>query len=749
MLLLACGLSVGAAPSSGGAKPPAPVATEGPAAGAVQTEIVPLKLFRIRDSIYLPTVRSQRELTFTKPKTWALKPDSYLQVEFQHSHELQPHRSWLQILVNNAVIKHIPLTHENAEGTTVKIPLPVGALKDVNTLTFRVEQHYTDRCEDPLDPSLWTQVLPATQLVFHYTPVLPQVSLAQYPYPIIDPLTYSPARIRYVMPKFPSLEESHAMTLVNLNLGQGAQKKQMETRLSIEREAVRTDEHLVYIGTPVDNPNIGKYVGHYSGYGINGNSWVNKASGETLGEDAGLIFYFPDPAVKGRAILVVTGNGPQGVLRAARYLTTPGKSEPMSGQVALVDPGWSPSGGESSRKPRFIDHQNRTFAELELITEQSGYQQVEKIHAPPLVYPVNVVGDFRKEGTKLWLDLVYSYGPGLNPEFSSLELRMNRISIGNIPLTNPEGEENVRASIPISNELIHPRNELVAQFHMLPDKYGYCVDTYVDKAWGRIHQDSTFRVEGPVGPRLPDLTYLGDIGFPFTRHDNLQESHFILPKQPSRAVLQTLLGFTTRLGRDIKSDTDLRFTMGEEGSSIPTERDILSIVSSGADGAKLGQADGLFLLTWPLASMKPLLKQFKLADNAMNRIQDSGMAGYMEQRANAGHEDRVTTVLTAKRDEGLLAMARLFENDEAKAWEAFTSGSLKQLSVAEDLLTAADYPVFREEKARMAGLPMAQGLARGSAWYDNLPLPLFLGVMLLIFMALVALPVIIRKMGRR
>lgn len=694
------------------------------------SEIVAMKQLEVKDVILLPTVSSQRELTFTKPTTWNLSPASYLQVEFQHSHELQPHRSWLQIIINNQVVKHIPLTKENAEGTTLKVPLPVGQLKDTNSLVFRVEQHYTDICEDPLDPSLWTQILPSTKLVFEYTPTLPKVDLAQYPYPLIDPLTYSPARIKYLTPGIPALAEVEAMALVNTHLGQVAQKKAIHTSLAFPNQQPGKADHLVLIGTPLDNPAIGNFFKSHGGYTLQNNVWYQ--NGSPLGDDLGVILYYPDPQAPHRAILMVSGNTTEGVANAAKQLTSPQARSQMAGNAARTDSSWKPGKLPLTLRPRLIESENRTFRDMEF-----PETKVEKIYAPPITYKIPVVGDFRPKDTQLWLDLDYSYGPDMNPEFSSLELRLNNISIANIPLTNPLGETRKHASIQLPSDLIRPRNELVAQFHMLPDKYGYCVNSYVDNAWGIIHDDSLFRVEGPVGLRLPDLGYLGDIGFPYTRKDNLEETVLVLPKQPSQGTLITLLGLTTRFGRDTRLETEPRLVVHNDLANLPSNKDLLIVgeeLFEAQDDAKAFQ--DLFLLNWPLPVIKPMLKQFKLADNKVNQLQDDGQALYLEQRLTPWDKKRVATFVFSKKEAPYLSFSRLVETDST--WETFTGGSLKQYSVFERHFNTGDYPRFYIETTRpldpLGELPF------------NIPVPLFIGALLLLFVFLVMLPIWLRNM---
>ncbi len=700
------------------------------------TEVVPLKRLKVNDVILLPTVSSQYQAKFTRPKTWQVSPKSAVYLEFQHSIELQPHRSWLQVMVNDKVIKHIPLTPQNAEGTKMTIPLPVGLLKDFNTLNFRVQQHYTDHCEDPLDKSLWTQILPATRIVFDYQPVVPKVDLNAFPYPIIDELTYSPAQVQYVMDQAASEQELQALALVNVHLAQQAQDHELKTRVAFGRSTAAPDEHAVWIGTAAHLAGMQPLVGSVGNYALQGGQWVNRQSGQPLSPDQGLVLFFQIPGSKSQTGLVVTGNTDEAVLKAAEYLTLRPKASVLAGGAAEVPSGWNPPGTRTAKVPRFVEGQSRTFRELGF-----DIQEVHKINAPPITYKVPVVSRFHKTGGKLWLDLNYSYSPQLNPEFSSLELRLNDVSIANLPLTNPAGEQLLRASIPVASELIHPRNELVAQFHLMPDKYGWCVDNYEDNAWGKILDDSQFRVEGTPGSYLPDAGLLNNTMYPYSRADNLEGVHLAVPATPSAAVLDSLLGFTTRLGRSTLADTDLRLTLSKGFASLPGDKN-LAIFRESTDAAALPAGAKL---VWQLSGSS-LMQVLKLADPNGGTISgetaELGQGAYLEQYALG--PERVASVFTASKPDGFLALGALFESDAQ--FETLASGFVQQASTLQNQLNPITETRFHIEEKNVVtsnwwDAPL--NWVKGLSW--NVLLLGLVGALLV----LIILPILVRALFRR
>lgn len=647
------------------------------------TEVVPLERLHVHDVIFLPTVSSQYEMTFTKPKTWQVSSGN-IHVEFQHSHELLPHRSWLQVIVNDKVVKHIPLTKENATGTSLDIPMPVGLLKDFNTLNFRVEQHYADICEDPLDKSLWTQVLPATRLTFNYTPVAPQADLNLYPYPVVDLLTYSPAKVHYVTGNSPNTQTVEAVALLNAHLGQAAQDKVLQSRITFNSTQGPDDEHVVLVGTPASLNALGSVPMGGGDILLQGGQWVSRQTGQALPPDQGVLLFQVAPGSVQHTVLVVSGNSDAAVLKAAKYLTMQPKAAQLNGPAVAVPEGWNPPGNRTSKVPRYIDTQTRTFRQL-------GFpiQEVHKINAPPITYHVPVVSDFRKSNGKLWLDIVYSYSPDLNPEYSSLELRMNDRSIANIPLTNPQGEQLKRVSIPISNELIKLRNDLVAQFHLMPDKYGWCVDNYVDNAWGKILDDSQFRVEGGVASRLPDVGVLNGTMYPYSQEDSLQKLHVVVPSQASPALLDAMLAFVGRVGRATQADTDLRLTVGQDAGG-GGDRHVAVFRMTGESLNLPGGAK----LTWE-ASGNALTKLLKLSESGEGAWAELGYGPAIEQYM-AG--SRAISVFTAPNDPSFQVIDRLFETDSI--FEELASGLVQQLSILNPEANGVREAAYHLEKKR-------------------------------------------------
>lgn len=154
--------TVHAAPQAGIAQAPAPANAASsavpPAAVApwsrtfeLQTfmpQPAPITLHNSFDTVDLPIpLASRLEVTAAT-----------LHLTFTNSTALLPRRSQLRVLMNGAVVAQIPLS-PSQPNVRADISIPPALLTyGFNTLTFDVAQHYTDQCENPGAPELWTQI---------------------------------------------------------------------------------------------------------------------------------------------------------------------------------------------------------------------------------------------------------------------------------------------------------------------------------------------------------------------------------------------------------------------------------------------------------------------------------------------------------------------------------------------------------------------------------------------------------------
>jgi cellulose synthase operon protein B len=661
-------------------------------------------------AIYLPTIHAQREFGFTRPRDWTVQ-SAVAEVTLQHSQQLID-GSWLQVIVNDKVLTHVPLTKANTNGTKLKVPVPASLLKDLNRISYRVEQHYSKKCEDPVDPSLWTTLLDDSGLVFNYTAKTPKLSFQQFPYPVVDNLAYKPVALRYVLPQAPTGEALEAAALLNVVFAQERRAEALVTHVQLGNEAIpktATPEQVIMVGTPATLGAAGAGFLRQlklDGFKLQGDVW-QEANGTPLRDNDALVGLAPNPLHAGQVVLVVTGNTPQAVLNGARFLAQRPKQQTLDGSTMIVPSNWAPAGGGVMEAASYIEKESRSLAELGF-----GVQSVEKITAPPLSFNIPVVTDFMSSGANLVLDLNYSYGPLLNPKYSSLELRLNDRSLANVPLTNEAGQERANTQITIPRDLLKTGNNFVAQFHLMPDKYGFCVDKYDDKAWAKIHEDSRLLVQGNPTSKLPDVSLLSlGRGYPYTLKTDLSETQILLGGT-SKAQLEALMAVTSRLGR---------FASGKASPA-------LEVGLLGAGGAAPDFGKHLVLIDEGEQVPSNIESALQLAFNKVGAAANINFKGPVTTvsvsqaaKPNAAllemgmtNGNRVVTRFSGSSPEALNTLAALLENDTA--FESLQSGKISRVANM-DLNVSVDERAVQATSSEQGAVKASNA---GSDWFAGI-----------------------------
>jgi hypothetical protein len=334
-LLLAPVATLSATPStpapSAAAKPGAATTPAQPAGNSLH---IGMKELGDPQGYRLKTVRTQRDYPFTRPQGWQVSPSSNIHLSFQHGSNLLPERSSLNVLVNNRILKSIPLGKDNITPNSLNIAVPPELLKDNNVLSYQVDQHYTYKCEDPFSEELWTEVLPDSSLTLNYgwKPVHPD--LAQYPFPLLDPLNnYTPTVVGYVVPSSASDQSLEAFGVVAAHLGQQAGWRAFKPYIG-DTNAVHSANNLILVGTPSENPAIGAISSGLE-LPLSGGQFHDR-QGAAIPADYGVLQLIPNPNNPTRAILVVSGNTPDGVKKAAHVLAQGSLNKILTGRTAII-----------------------------------------------------------------------------------------------------------------------------------------------------------------------------------------------------------------------------------------------------------------------------------------------------------------------------------------------------------------------------------------------------------------------------
>ncbi len=499
----------------------------------------------------LQGVYSETRLGFTRPRGWEMKSVKAL-IRYQHSPALVASRSNLTVRVNGTSVGSIPLNRKQSEIGQALFNVSPKLIQDYNEVSIVAQQNNDPQCSDPSDPTLWTEVLPDSKLLFEFQPQPVPLNLTRYPYPFFDELSLEPNQIAYLLPKLNEVWLTAAPRFQTA-LGRFAQFRPIETHIIQDIDEVESSDRLVIIGTPTDQPALKSLDLPFQ---IADNQIVD-ASKNPLADDIGLLMLTTLEVGRNTVpVLVVTGNAPAGVAKAAQFLVQPDTSKLATGQAIIVNELKNVPTPSPRNWPHYLPEQN-TFklSDLKTSIDRKPFKDitVRGSSAPPIEFDFRALPDDQfTRGSSM--NLVYSYGPQVNPRLSAVEVLLDDVFIGGARLTSENGATRQTLKVDLPANLIKPTSKIKVAFRLNPKEPPECGKIIDQQLTGTVHADTSFKLNRGNSVQLPDLELL-QAGFPFAAPQDLSNTAMVVPDSPSGTDLLTLLTFSERLGRLSQADS--------------------------------------------------------------------------------------------------------------------------------------------------------------------------------------------------
>ena len=598
-------------------------------------------------------VYSEGRLAFTRPRGWDIG-DVKAEIHFQHSPALYANRSNLTVLINDRAVGSIPLNRKQSQVGRVLLNIPPKLLQEYNELKIVAQQNNTEGCSNPGDPTLWTEILPDSKLIFSYNPKEIPLNFSNYPYPFFDNLNLDTNRIVYLKPQSTSQSWLEGAARLQASLGRQAEFRPIETDLISDISDVSANQRLVIIGTPAEQPALADLDLPRK---ITGSQILN-ADGTAIPEDTGVLIL--TTTKKGKVpVLVATGNGAVGVAKAARLLAQPSSQKIGTGQVVLVNKLEEADTPGKREWPSYLPQSNN-FQLSEIKTQFNGDAfrdvSVRGSAAPPVEIDFRALPDDRfVRGSSM--NLVYSYSPQMNPRTSAVEVLLDGVFIGGARLDSDEGAIRKNLKVDLPAKLVKPDSKLQVFFRMNPkepfDKAN-CISPPDQQLSGTVHSDTNFDLKRENSVQLPNLQLM-QYGFPFAAPQDLSETAIVLPQEPSSTDVLTMLAFSERLGRLSRADA-VKLDVYTSSTLPPEVRNKEHLVA-------IGTRDNF-----------PLPDVFKSPGFNLGRSFGRGSAqasvtvpqdrqGMIKQILSPWNGDRVVLALTAQTDTGLERVQEVLSKD--------------------------------------------------------------------------------------
>lgn len=605
----------------------------------------------VGNALQMQGVLSEARIGFTRPRHWRVD-SAKIQIRFRHSPALFAERSNLTVRLNNQHLGSVPLNRSADEIGNVLFNVPPDLLQDYNAIVMQVQQHTSADCTDPTDPTLWTEILPDSQVLINYRPQPIALDLANYPFPFLDKLGLDADQLTYLRPKTASDAWMTAAARYQAAAARSTNFRSVQTRLIENLDDIDIQDQLIVIGTPENQPLLSSLKLPFE---LKDGKFLD-GGGNVLPNDVGIVM-LATTEDSSNPVLVMAGNDEQGVLKAVQALVQPRDRQLLTGPAALISEVSEVESPGDRDWSTFIPADKRRFTLADLQTEDLQPFQDVTVNGlpipPPIRIPVKTLPDEQilKGST---FTLRYSYGPNVDPGRSSVSVRVDNQGVGGERLRQTNGgTDSLTVDLPPGS--VTPNSMLEIQFFTYPKTALSCGDIPDQPMWGTVHGDSSFNLNRGRIVQLPDLK-LFQAGFPVAAPQDLAQTAFVVPENPTNDELLTMLQASSRLGRLSHAES---VKLG-----VYTSQSLPSEVQQANNLIGIGIRD-----RFPLPEFFEQNTGFALGEQLSRRQDQSQVqtltdqAGVIEAQVSPWNSERILLGLTAQTEAGLAGIQEVFYRD--------------------------------------------------------------------------------------
>ncbi len=596
----------------------------------------------------LEGVYPETRLGFTRARNWQVQSAKAI-IEFRQSSSLLPKKSNLTVRVNDTTIGTTPLNRSNGQTGRVAFDIPVRLIQNQNEIQILAEQQTDENCTNPNTPTLWTEILPSSKIVFSFLPQPVTLDFSRYPYPIADEFSPEANEIAYLRPKIMESDWLTATSRYQAELGRLLDFHPLKTRVVDNVSQLKPQERLVIIGTPATQPLLENLKLPFA---LKDDRLLDGEK-KPLPNDVGVLMLttLPDKKIP---VLVASGNGTAGMNKAVQFLVQTKDRQLGTGQALLVNNLEQPESPDPRNWTGYLPTTDRfNFSDVSTDRDQFFVDTtVRGTNAQAVEIPfMTLPGDRVLRGSTVTVH--YSYSPQLNPRNSTVEVALDGITLGAEPLRSHNGgDQSFTVNLPA--DVVRPDSKLLVRFALHPQDNQVCGIDADRQLWGTVHADSSVHLVRDTVIRLPDLKLVKH-GFPLAAPQDLSTTAIVLPDKPSDAEMNLLLGLSRRLGRITHSDSIALQTY--------LAKDVTQDIKAEYNLIPIGQSDRL-PIPEALTSQGLNLNTAFLREMGTTQVQPlPDGEGVVKSVLSPWNDQRVLLALTAQREQGLRDVQDLFEID--------------------------------------------------------------------------------------
>lgn len=486
-----------------------------------------------------------------------LVTSAMLELRYSHSPSLRFELSHLNILVNDELVKTIPLTADTASGQSLQIPLDARLFLPDSQLRFELIAHYArDECEDPTNSTLWAEISNESRLRLKLSPLALPPSLEQLPSPFFEQGERRRLTMPFVFERTPTPMTMKAAAIVAAWFGAKADYR-------------GADFPVRYGSLP-------------PGHGVVFTTRAQAFGGLDIGSVSSKpqISLVENPNAPLGRLLVISAPNEEGLVEAAQafalgQLAMQGRSAAVE-KLDLFPPREPWSSG------RWID-----LAQPQTLQSSSlNPLSVTGLVPGPVSFELAIPPDlFLLEPGSARLQLRYRAAPIAGGN-SALNVTLNDQFVGGVvlgagsPKPGRAVGEYSEIDVKLPEGILRANNRLDAQYHFRRTIERACQDFDANSLQGSIDPTSTLSFRNYTHFReMPALELLAQGAYPFSRLGDLGGTALILPTQPAQEEVSAALIAIGHIGRWTQ-DAAVRVEVGSlENVDAYADRDLLIIGS--------------------------------------------------------------------------------------------------------------------------------------------------------------------------
>lgn len=510
-------------------------------------------------NIEMRSPRGAISFRFQTPDDWYMDGNSILYLNLEYFETWPPGaqpdgliNSVLDVTVDDVLVSSISLNTNVVGPQTLAIPLPRELLSDLTDtdhevwLTLQGGEH----CELEGESRVFIRS-DMSYFHFEYREMSPVLDLALYPRPLYNQrFAGDTETVLIVLPLNPTDNDLQVAARMAAGLGsltyQGI-RIHMVTAEDIT-DAERTDNHLLLVGQLGTNPLIDELYTQGLFPTTLAEDGTLRVDDTVINSNDGIVQEILNPLNEKRAIIAVTGQTPEALLKAAQALAGPPSIMGLGGPLALISetrPVTTPPAG--------------TILTTDLTFKDLGYSEITLSGVGRITADVEFTMPLGQTLTdQAYLDLIYNYSDVLRTGRTTVGLTLNNrtplaSAILDAPAENEEpstGPNHLRAWIPPSSINPGQTNKITITLDVQGNWECYPPDKLV--SWFTASGDSLLHLPREVSAQALVAPVVGWFPIPFNTRTDLGNVIVSLPDNPTRLELEQALGLIALLGATVE-----------------------------------------------------------------------------------------------------------------------------------------------------------------------------------------------------